>query len=80
MIKLIHQRNIDYTAGLIFFIGTACQKKANLTGFIILASPNSIYAFNKLQKHLSSIIKTAQKMLSNNTFHGSIIYSIKICS
>ena len=73
MIKSIHHRNINQTASLVFFLSTTRQKKAIPTIFIFSHAPNSIYAFNNLQKHLSSINKTAQQKLLNSISHGSII-------
>jgi len=37
MIKSIQHKKINYTVGLIFFLGTAYQNKANPSGFIFLA-------------------------------------------
>ena len=37
MIKTMHHRNLNKRAGLIFFLSTAYQNKANPIGFIFLA-------------------------------------------
>ena len=73
MIKTMHHRNLNKRAGLIFFLSTAYQNKANPIGFIFSHAPNSIYAFNQLQNYLTCIHKTAQQKLSNRTSHASII-------